>query len=62
MKSATNITKAKKMTNSQRYRMAVQLLTETIELIKEDYSTNDLEDYITSLENGIKREEQTEND
>lgn len=50
------------MTNSQRYRMAVQLLTETIELIKEDYSTNDLEDYITSLENGIKREEQTEND
>lgn len=50
------------MTNSQRYRMAIQLLSETIELIKEDYSVNDLEDYITSLENGIKREEQTEND
>lgn len=48
------------MTNEQRYRMAVQLLNETIALIKEDYSTNDLEDYITSLENGIKRESEKE--
>lgn len=42
--------------------MAVQLLTETIALIQEDFIVNDLEDYITSLNNKIERTEPVEND
>lgn len=50
------------MDNNQRYRMAIQLLTETISLIQEDFIVNDLEDYITSLNNKIERTEPVEND
>lgn len=38
------------MDNKQRYLMAIQLLKETINLIKEDYLVQDLEEYIKSLE------------
>lgn len=62
IKNATSITKVKKMDNNQRYRMAIQLLTETIALIQEDFIVNDLEDYITSLNNKIERTEPVEND
>jgi hypothetical protein len=50
------------MDNNQRYRMAIQLLEETIKLIQEDFIVNDLEDYITSLNSKIERTEPVEND
>lgn len=51
------------MKNEQRYRMAIQLLTETIALIQEDFIVNDLEDLMVSVMNKSEQlHEGTENE